>query len=396
MSKSGKDSINFNVFCDRWTTAFQKTSPPKTEDVVFLLYSTAKSFFSHASQKQFTFNPISDKYKARTYFNEQLKSFENSLTTADPSSFTLQSIVMLIKTYNMMQIHPSSAMQNLLIEQSLSELGSLCFRDQRYILRNLVGIGIYPGDEWIKAWHSAFTDNHSGNKVYTRDDLSDALYYTTIMDDMRTQQGPHQDPISPARQIATGMLDQLQDSNNCLERVVSSAIYYPARYYGYEFVAQTRLRDDHKVSLKENFWFRKTVEAQKRATFPDELSTPDNTPLTQVFCMKAQGVSHPVIYRLDGRPSFITDISGDKAFYAPQIAFEKAVLSSLNPEKIMVSIPYTLLSRVLGLSTDIWMTTLFNNLKKIDPGHYVLHPDKIYAAQENGAWEFHVPKPDVK
>lgn len=380
-----KTCISAQDFQDHWEDLFKKAF--SVEDMTFLLYSASK-LFSQKKDGGYAFKSPQDQYTARDYFSKQVKNCEILLEKA-PSTSKPQSIIFLIKTYNMVQIHPSSGMQELLIQQSQATLELLSFRDQRYILRNLVGIGVYPGDAWIEAWYSAFT-NSASEQNPTREDLLDVLYYMTIMDYMRTVQGEDLES-SPCRQIATGMLDAFRDETLSGE-IVDSAIYYPANYYGYEFIKGAKLQVHHKGGSHGDNWFQSDVAA-RGFTFLSDLTTKDNATLTGVFQVSANGAPRSVIYRLDGRPSLITDVSQDRALYAPQIAFKGAVLNLLSPEKTVLSIPYTFLCRVAGLSTDQLMGKLLDGMKNIGPGHYVLHSDGLRPAQDAGAWEFPILSP---
>lgn len=380
-----KTRISAQDFQDHWEDLFKKAF--SVEDMTFLLYSASK-LFSQKKDGDYAFKTPHDQYTARDYFSNQVKNCEVLLEkTAKDSPLELKSIIFLIKTYNMVQIHPSSGMQELLIQQSQATLERLSFHDQRYILRNLVGIGVYPGDAWIEAWYSAFT-NSSPEKNSTREDLLDVLYYMTIMDYMRTVQGGNSES-SPCRQITTGMLDAFRDEILSGE-IVDSAIYYPANYYGYEFIKGAKLRVHYKGENHGDNWFQSDVAA-RGFIFLSDLTTKDNATLTGVFQVSANGAPRSVMCRLDGRPSLITDVSQDRALYAPQIAFKGAVLNLLSPEKTVVSIPCTFLSRVAGLSTNQLMEILLDGVKNIGPGHYVLHPDGLRSAQDKGAWEFPIP-----
>ncbi len=387
-----KISISAQDFQDHWEDSFKKAF--SVEEMTFLLYSASK-LFSQKKDGYYVFKTPQDLYTARDYFSNQVKNCEALLEedlleiVAKGSPLEPQSIIFLIKTYNMVQIHPSSGMQELLIQQSQATLGLLSFRDQRYILRNLVGIGVYPGDAWIEAWYFAFTKKASEQNP-TREDLLDVLYYMTIMDYMRTMQGENSES-SPCRQITTGMLDAFRDET-LSGKIVDSAIYYPANYYGYEFIKGAKLRVDRKGEGAEDNWFQRDVAA-RGLIFLSDLTTKDNATLTGVFQVSENGAPRSVICRLDGRPSLITDVSQDRGLYAPQIAFKGAVLNLLSPEKMVLSIPYTFLCRVAGLSTNQLMEKLLDGVKNIGPGHYVLHPDGLRPAQEAGAWEFPISSP---
>ena len=122
--KDSAGRISFQKFEEKFDELYKESL--NIEDLIFLLF-TASRLFSQKRNGGDSFRTPQDWYNARAYFCKKMRICGEQLQIEEADYFKPRSLVLLIKAYNMMQIHPSLEMQNLLVRRSQDVFEQISF-----------------------------------------------------------------------------------------------------------------------------------------------------------------------------------------------------------------------------------------------------------------------------
>lgn len=370
------------------------------KNLSFLLLS-AGQLFLRKKYLAHSFRSAKDLLESKLFLLSQIGRFEGSLLEkmADETP-SIDNVILLIKAYHITHVWPSTAIQEkLFVQDYYDALGQSDFKTFRYMLHNIAGLNVYPGDEWIGAWKESLLQRLDDPSLNIQEvELFDILYSLTILDFIRGKREASSQPEegSPCADIARGILGILKDKTSENFALHAARLYY--NNYGECDGRLGKIEQGNRPGKKRSLIWTK-LEEQGYERFDKEIFRFPGT-VRDAFTRTSDSV--PVICEPYGIGDFLFSAGGVRdscqeppAFhFKPHVEFKVQLWFQFN-RAVFGLIPQTILDRFKGMSLDQIADLFLKKIDSVGPGCYVLHADELKSGQDEGAWKLEIPDKNV-
>ncbi|MBL8642239.1 MAG: hypothetical protein JNL76_09025 [Alphaproteobacteria bacterium] len=385
--------ISADDFQREWGESYQAATGFKSQ--AFLLLSAGRLFLRKGDLPHL-FSSAKDLFDAKLYLLSQIRLFEESLLKKmQNDSPSIDHVILLIKAYHITNVQPSAAIQEKLFANNLyTALPTPSFKDFRYMLHNIAGLNVYPGDEWIKAWKESLLQRLEDGLEIRDVELFDILYSLTILDFIRgKREASSQAEESPCADMARGILAVLKDRTSENFALHAARLYY--NDYGECDERLGQIEQGNRPGKKRALiWDKLERMGYKRfdrnmVMFPGTVRDAFKRAFDDVL----------VICEPYGIGDFLFSAGGVRdscqeppAFhFKPQVEFKVQLWFQFNRSAVLGLIPQTILDRFKGMSLDKIAEAFLRQITEVNPGCYVLHAGGLKSGQDEGAWKLEIP-----
>lgn len=386
-------SISADDFQREWVKSYQSATGFKSQ--AFLLLSAGRLFLRKGDLPHL-FSSAKDLFDAKLYLLSQIRLFEESLLKKmQNDSPSIDHVILLIKAYHITNVQPSAEIQEKLFANNLyTALPTSSFKNFRYMLHNIAGLNVYPGDAWINAWKESFLQRLEDGLEIRDVELFDILYSLTILDFIRgKREASSQAEESPCADMARGILAILKDRTSENFALHAARLYY--NDYGECDERLGRIEQGNRPGKKRALiWDKLERMGYKRfdrnmVMFPGTVRDAFKRAFDDVL----------VICEPYGIGDFLFSAGGVRdscqeppAFhFKPQVEFKVQLWFQFNRSAVLGLIPQTILDRFKGMSLDQIAEAFLRQITEVNPGCYVLHAGGLKSGQDEGAWKLEIP-----
>lgn len=386
--------ISADDFQRKWGESYQAATGFKSQ--AFLLLSAGRLFLrkGHLSH---SFKSAKDLFDAKLYLLSQIRLFERLLLEKmEAKTPSIDNVILLIKAYHITNVQPSAAIQEkLFVEGYYDALGQSDPKTSRYMLHNIAGLNVYPGDAWIKAWRESLLQRLDDPLLDIQEvELFDILYSLTILDFIRgKREASSQAEESPCADMARGILEILKYRTSENFALHAARLYY--NDYGECDERLGRIEQGKRPGKKRALIWDKLERMGSKRFDRNMLMFPGT--VRDAFTRASDSV--PVICEPYGIGDFLFSAGGVRdscqeppAFhFKPHVKFKVQLWFQFNRRAVFGLIPQTILDRFKGMSLDKIAEAFVNQIATVSPGCYVLHADELKSGQDEGAWKLEIP-----
>lgn len=393
-AEAPSSSISADDFQRKWGESYQAATGFKSQ--AFLLLSAGRLFLRKGDLSH-SFKSAKDLFDAKLYLLSQIGLFEESLLgKMQNGSPSIDHLILLIKAYHITNVQPSVAIQEKLFANNLyTALPTPSFKDFRYMLHNIAGLNVYPGDEWIKAWKESLLERLADRSLNIQEvELFDILYSLTILDFIRgKREASSQAEESPCADMARGILEILKDRTSENFALHAARLYY--NDYGECDERLGRIEQGNRPGKKRALIWDKLEQMGSKRFDRKMLMFPG----TARDAFKRAFDDVLVICEPYGIGDFLFSAGGVRdscqeppAFhFKPQVEFKVQLWFQFNRSAVFGLIPQTILDRFKGMSLDQIAEAFLRQIATVSPGCYVLHAGGLKSGEDEGAWKLEIP-----
>lgn len=392
-AESPSSSISADDFQREWVKSYQSATGFKSQ--AFLLLSAGRLFLRKGDLPHL-FSSAKDLFDAKLYLLSQIRLFEESLLKKmQNDSPSIDHVILLIKAYHITNVQPSAAIQEkLFVEGYYDALGQSDPKNFRYMLHNIAGLNVYPGDAWINAWKESLLQRLDDGLEIRDVELFDILYSLTILDFIRgKREASSQAEESPCADMARGILAILKDRTSENFALHAARLYY--NDYGECDGRLGQIEQGKRPGNKRSLIWKKLEEKGYKRFDRNMVMFPGT--VRDAFKRAFDDVL--VICEPYGIGDFLFSAGGVRdscqeppAFhFKPQVEFKVQLWFQFNRSAVFGLIPQTILDRFKGMSLDQIAEAFLRQITEVNPGCYVLHAGGLKSGQDEGAWKLEIP-----